>query len=78
MDGPRPPATDDGERGDRRRPARATVSPLSAGSLENIERSWIDEHGFAAGETLWEVYITEPSPDMDPSELRTELNWALA
>jgi effector-binding domain-containing protein len=41
-------------------------------------RSWIDEHGLAAGETLWEVYITEPSPDMDPSELRTELNWALA
>jgi effector-binding domain-containing protein len=22
----------------------------------------------------WEVYVTEPSPDMDPDELRTELN----
>jgi effector-binding domain-containing protein len=41
-------------------------------------RSWMDEHGFAAGDTLWEVYVTEPSPDMNPAELRTELNWALS
>lgn len=26
---------------------------------------------------LWEVYLTEPSPDMDPADLRTELNWLL-
>jgi effector-binding domain-containing protein len=26
---------------------------------------------------MWEVYLTEPSPDMDPAELRTELFWPL-
>ena len=25
----------------------------------------------------WEVYLTEPSPKMDPNELRTELNWTI-
>jgi hypothetical protein len=24
---------------------------------------------------MWEVYLTEPSPEMDPADLRTELNW---
>jgi effector-binding domain-containing protein len=23
---------------------------------------------------FWEVYLTQPSPDVDPAELRTELN----
>lgn len=41
-------------------------------------RGWIDESGHSAGGVLWEVYLTEPSPDMDPAELRTELNWLLA
>lgn len=40
-------------------------------------RTWIDESGHSAGGVLWEVYLTEPSPDMDPAELRTELNWLL-
>lgn len=29
-------------------------------------------------EVTWEVYVTEPSPDMDPADLRTELNWPVA
>jgi effector-binding domain-containing protein len=36
---------------------------------------WIAEQGLTPGETFWEVYVTEPNPDMDPAELRTELNW---
>ena len=38
-------------------------------------RSWIEEQGLTPGQDLWEVYVTEPSPDMDPDDLRTELNW---
>jgi len=40
-------------------------------------RSWIEEQGLVAGLEMWEVYVTEPSPDMDPADLRTELYWPL-
>jgi effector-binding domain-containing protein len=36
--------------------------------------AWVVEHGLEPGEAMWEVYVTEPSPEMDPAELRTELN----
>jgi len=36
--------------------------------------TWMSEHGLGFGMPFWEVYITEPSPDMDPADLRTELN----
>ena len=37
-------------------------------------RAWMDENGLTPRSMRWEVYVTEPSPDMDPDELRTELN----
>lgn len=37
--------------------------------------SWIGRQGLTPAPVLWEVYLTEPSPDMDPRDLRTELNW---
>ncbi len=40
--------------------------------------SWIAERGLTPGEVVWEVYLTEPSPKMDPDELRTQLNWPVA
>lgn len=40
-------------------------------------RSWIEERGLTPSRHLWEVYVTEPSPDMDPADLLTELNWLL-
>ena len=40
--------------------------------------AWIAEQGMSPGETYWEVYVTEPSPDMDPADLRTELNWPVS
>ena len=39
--------------------------------------AWIAAEGLAPGADLWEVYVTEPSPDMDPADLRTELNWTI-
>ena len=44
---------------------------------EQIGR-WIFDQGLAPTGDLWEVYVTQPSPDMDPAELRTELYWAVA
>jgi len=35
---------------------------------------WMDDRGLGFGMPFWEVYLTEPSPEMDPAELRTELN----
>lgn len=39
---------------------------------------WIGEQGEVPGESMWEEYVTEPSPEMDPEELRTVLVWPLA
>ena len=38
---------------------------------------WIIGEGEVPSRPYWEVYLTEPSPDMDPADLRTELNWAV-
>lgn len=65
-------------------PAGRVVRLVHHGSYDELAaawerlRSWMNEHGFTPGDALWEVYVTEPSPDMDPAELHTELNWALA
>ena len=41
-------------------------------------RAWMDARGVAPGPLFWEVYVTQPSADMDPADLRTELNWLVA
>jgi effector-binding domain-containing protein len=38
---------------------------------------WIGAQGLTPGADMWEVYVTEPSPDMDPADLRTELCWTI-
>jgi effector-binding domain-containing protein len=40
--------------------------------------AWADEERLTRGPVLWEVYLTGPTPDGDPSAMRTELNWLLA
>lgn len=53
------------------------------GSYEALGESWgrlagwIVEQGSTPGSAFWEVYVTEPTPDMDPAELITELYWSL-
>jgi effector-binding domain-containing protein len=62
------------------RVARAihTGSYDQLGSSWGRLQSWIESRGLVPGSDLWEVYVTKPSPDMDPAELITELNWSLA
>jgi effector-binding domain-containing protein len=65
-------------------PAGRVARTVHAGSFDGLGESWgalagwAAEQGEAPGDVMWEVYVTEPSPDMDPAELRTELNWTLA
>lgn len=40
--------------------------------------NWIVAQGLEEGTSSWEVYLNEPTPEMDPAELRVELNWPLA
>ncbi|MER5204197.1 GyrI-like domain-containing protein [Streptomyces sp. NPDC002825] len=40
--------------------------------------AWIREQGLRGGPDRWEVYVTRPTADMDPRDLRTELNWPIA
>jgi len=62
-------------------PGGRVARAVHAGSFDGLGaawgrlRSWIDDQGLRAGETFWEVYLTQPTPDMDPADLRTELNW---
>jgi len=64
-------------------PAGRVARMVHAGSFDGLSgawqrlESWIGEQGLTSSGVLWEVYVTEPSPDMDPADLRTELNWLL-
>jgi effector-binding domain-containing protein len=64
-------------------PAGRVARTIHAGSYEALGASWgelagwIHQQGLTPGADLWEIYVTEPTPDMDPTELRTELNWTV-
>ena len=65
-------------------PGGQVARVVHAGSFDGLGEAWqrlggwIAEQGLTPGETFWEVYVTEPSPEMDPADLRTELNWPVA
>jgi effector-binding domain-containing protein len=40
--------------------------------------SWIRAQGLSTRPQRWESYVTRPSPEMDPRDLRTDLTWPLA
>ncbi len=64
-------------------PAGRTASLVHVGGYEQLGESWgrlgawIAEQDLTPGSVLWEIYATEPSPDMDPADLRTELFWTI-
>lgn len=35
--------------------------------------AWVDQQGLHPAGAMWEVYVTEPTPDTDPLTLRTDL-----
>jgi effector-binding domain-containing protein len=64
-------------------PAGPVARLVHAGGYDQLGEAWgrlgawIAGQGLTPGADLWEVYVTEPSPDMDPADLRTELFWAV-
>ena len=54
---------------------------VHAGGFEGLGDSWgrlgtwIGEQDLIPSRVFWEVYLTEPTPDTDPADLRTELDW---
>ena len=65
-------------------PAGRVVRAVHAGGYDGLAaawaalRHWIDDNGIEPAGITWEVYVTEPAPDMDPADLRTELVWPVA
>ena len=63
-------------------PAGRVTRAIHQGGYDQLGTSWgqleqwIRDQGLEpAASSFWEVYVTEPRPDMDPDELRTELYW---
>lgn len=60
----------------------ATISHI--GSYEGLGRAWrslmeqVVADGHRSEVPFWEVYVTQPGPDVDPSTLRTDLVTLLA
>lgn len=64
-------------------PAGRTARLVHEGPYDSLGESWQRLGSWIAGEgeqpadAMWEVYVTEPTPDTDPATLRTELWWSL-
>ena len=60
-------------------PAGDVAVTSHLGGYDGLGRAWgdflaeIGAMGWAPGTPFWETYVTEPSPDMDPADLRTDL-----
>lgn len=65
-------------------PAGRAARTIHAGGFDTLGASWgalhrwIVDEGHQPAKEYWESYITQPHPDMDPADLRTELTWPLA
>jgi effector-binding domain-containing protein len=64
-------------------PAGTVARVVHEGSYDDLGtswerlRAWIAGRGLTPGTVIWEVYVTEPTPDTDPADLRTQLHWTL-
>jgi effector-binding domain-containing protein len=59
--------------------ARGTHSGAFDGLGDSWARlaAWLSEQGRTPAQERWESYVTQPSPNMDPRDLRTELFWPI-
>jgi effector-binding domain-containing protein len=54
------------------------------GSFDGLEsswqrlRAWMQGQGLSVSPQRWEFYVTRPTPEMNPQDLRTDLTWPLA
>ncbi|MEJ8280874.1 GyrI-like domain-containing protein [Pseudonocardia spirodelae] len=77
------PITADGDVVPAALPAGRVARVVHAGSFDGLGDAWrrlgewVAAQGLHGGEEFREAYLTEPSPDMDPADLRTELTLPL-
>lgn len=78
------PIASDGEVVASELPGGEVARGVHAGGYDTLGDSWdalvgwVAEQGRAPAGPMWEVYVTEPTPETDPATLRTELYLALA
>ncbi|MFJ6112989.1 GyrI-like domain-containing protein [Agrococcus sediminis] len=66
-----------------RLPAGRAVQLTHAGAYGTMRASydrlaaWAEEQGLPLGPVMWETYLTEPRPDVDPASMRTLITWPL-
>lgn len=41
----------------------------------NALMHWIDERGLVAGQSMWEIYLSDPQQEPDSSKWRTQIFW---
>jgi effector-binding domain-containing protein len=37
--------------------------------------TWIAEHGLVPGDSMWEIYLSDPQQEPDPTKWRTQIFW---
>ena len=75
--------TADGEVVPGELPGGEVVQATHVGAYDGLGSSWqelfewVTGQGHQIGESMWEVYVTEPTPEGDPDTMRTDLFWPL-
>lgn len=74
------PVTPEGDVEPSTLPGGRIARTVHAGGFDGLGSAWqglmgwVVEQGLTPGSVFWEVYLTEPNPEMDPADLRTELD----
>jgi effector-binding domain-containing protein len=75
------PVQPEGDVGPSSLPAGRVARVTHSGSFDGLVESWmrladwLRAQGHSPSDQRWESYVTQPSPEMDPRDLRTELSW---
>jgi effector-binding domain-containing protein len=65
-------------------PGGRALQIVHLGSYDTLQETyarvmaWVAEQGLEPGPVMWETYLTEPTPDGDPADMRTMITWPLA
>lgn len=79
-----PSFTDDGNVHRIVLPAARVAEVIHVGSYDAMAityqrlAAWMEEQNLSPRELMWETYETEPTPDADPSSMRTRITWLIA
>lgn len=64
-------------------PTGQAVTAIHVGSYDGLADSysrmleWMKSQSLVPGQVMWESYVTMPTPDADPADMRTAITWVL-